>query len=107
VTTLQRKAAELEARQAGSTLTGARQYQRRRKQVQHDFGTVARALAAGSAEDKQLALDVVQFVQQMPPVKSRHAEQVEALQRAAVHKKRAERAPERDKPERKDQGRSR
>lgn len=108
VTASQRKAVELEAKTGQKHINPAQDnISARRKQVQHDFGTVARALAAGSVEDKQLALEVVQFVQQMPPVKSRHAEQVEALQRAAVHKKRAERAPERDKPERKDQGRSR
>lgn len=108
VTASQRKAAELEAKTGRKHINPAQDnISARRKQVQHDFGTVARALAAGSTEDKQLALEVVQFVQQMPPVQTRHAEQVEALQRAAVHKKRAERVPERDKPERKDQGRSR
>ncbi|HBC9315281.1 TPA: relaxase/mobilization nuclease domain-containing protein [Escherichia coli] len=108
VTASQRKAAELEAKTGRKHINPAQDnISARRKQVQHDFGTVARALAAGSAEDKQLALEIVQFVQQMPPVQTRHAEQVEALQRAAVHKKRAERVPEKDRAERKDQGRSR
>ncbi len=47
-------------------------------------GTVARALATGDQDDKRLAVEVVQFVKQMPPIKTRHAEQVEALQRATV-----------------------
>lgn len=53
-----------------------------RKQVLQNFGTVARELAAGNKDDKQLALDIVHFVQHMPPIKTRHAERVEALQRA-------------------------
>jgi hypothetical protein len=53
-----------------------------RKQVLRNFGTVARELAAGNQDDKQLAIDIVRFVQQMPPAQTRHAERVEALQRA-------------------------
>lgn len=53
-----------------------------RKQVQHDFGAVARALAAGDQEDKKLAVEVVQFVKQMPPLITRHEQYVqEALRR--------------------------
>lgn len=53
-----------------------------RKVVHQQFGAAARALAAGAKDDKRLALDIVHFVQQMPPVKTRHMERVEALQRA-------------------------
>lgn len=53
-----------------------------RKKVQHDFGAVARALAAGDQEDKKLAVEVVQFVKQMPPLITRHEQYVqEALRR--------------------------
>lgn len=53
-----------------------------RRQVLRNFGNVARELAAGDQDDKQLAIDIVRFVQQMPPAKTRHAERVEALQLA-------------------------
>lgn len=85
VSAAQREAVELDAR-AGQTHINPAQanIREQRKQGQRDFGTVARALAAGDLEDKRLALEVVQFVQQMPPIKTRHVEQVEALQRMAV-----------------------
>lgn len=82
VTASQRKAAELEAKTGRKHINPAQDnISARRKQVQHDFGTVARALVAGGREDQQLALEIVQFIKQMPPVKTRHMEQVEALQR--------------------------
>lgn len=85
VSAAQREAAELEARGGRKHLNPAQpKLIEQRKQVQQDFGTVARVLATGDQDDKRLAVEVVQFVQQMPPVKTRHAEQVEALQRAAV-----------------------
>lgn len=82
VTESQRKAVELEAKTGRKHINPAQDnISARRKQVQHDFGTVARALVAGGREDQQLALEIVQFIKQMPPVKTRHMEQVEALQR--------------------------
>jgi len=54
-----------------------------RKNVQHDFGAIARALAAGDLEDKQLAVEVVQFVKQMPPLTTQHEQHVHALQQTA------------------------
>lgn len=50
-----------------------------RKRTQKEYGTVARALAAGTADDKQLALDVVEFIKQLPPITTQHAERVRAL----------------------------
>jgi len=85
VSVSQREAAELEARAGRSHVNPAQDnIIARRKQVQRDFGTVARALATGDQGDKRLAVEVVQFVKQMPPIKTRHAEQVEALQRSAT-----------------------
>lgn len=79
-----------------------------RKQVQQGYGAVARALAAGTGEDKQLALEVVQFVQQMPPVETRHAEQVEAVKRGmAREQSRAIQKDQGREGQQKDQGRSR
>jgi hypothetical protein len=77
-----------------------------RKQVQHDFGTVARTLAAGDKDDKTLAVEIVRFVQQMPPVRTRHAEQVEALQRSSVQSGQTiDRTPEKGRGEIKDRDR--
>lgn len=82
VTAAQREAAELEASTGKKHVNPAQERVRaQRKQVHQEFGTVARALAAGDREDQQLALEIVQFIKQMPPVKTRHMEQVEALQR--------------------------
>lgn len=50
-----------------------------RKQVQREYGELARALAAGDADDRALAVDIVRFVQSMPPPETRH----QALVRAA------------------------
>ena len=84
VSTSQREAVELEAR-AGRKRVNPTQDNiiAQRKSVQHAFGTVARALATGDQDDKRLAVEVVQFVKQMPPIKTWHA-QAEALQRATV-----------------------
>lgn len=85
VTAAQREAAELEASTGQKHVNPAQERIRaQRRQVQQAFGAVARALAAGDLEDKQLALEVVQFVKQMPPLKTRHIEQVEALRRVTV-----------------------
>ncbi|MHC8297720.1 relaxase/mobilization nuclease domain-containing protein [Pseudomonas sp. LB3P58] len=50
-----------------------------RKTVQKSYGDVARVLAAGDVEDKQLALEIVQFVKQMPPVVTKHQQLVASL----------------------------
>lgn len=55
-----------------------------RKDVQRAYGTAARALAKGDAEDKQLAVEIVHFVQQMPPPITQH----EAMVRQLREKKR-------------------
>ena len=81
----QREATELEARAGRKHVNPAQDnIIAQRKSVQHAFGTVARALATGDQDDKRLAVEVAQFVKQMPPIKTRHAEQAEALQRAKV-----------------------
>lgn len=85
VSASQREAAELEARAGRKHVNPAQDnIIAQRKSVHRDFGTVARALATGDQDDKRLAVEVVQFVKQMPPIKTRHAEQVEALQRGTV-----------------------
>lgn len=87
VSAAQREAVELEARTGQKHINPAQDsIMAQRKQVQHDFGRVARALAAGDLDDKRLSLEVVQFVKQMPPIKTRHAEHVEAFQRATVQR---------------------
>ncbi|EMP3151362.1 relaxase/mobilization nuclease domain-containing protein [Salmonella enterica] len=50
-----------------------------RKETQHAYGQIARALAKGDAEDKELAVQIVQFVQQMPPPVTQHEQMVRAL----------------------------
>lgn len=45
-----------------------------RKKSQKAFGQIARALVTGGPEDKQLALEVTRFVQQMPAVRTQHEE---------------------------------
>ena len=48
------------------------------------YGDVARVLATGDAADQRLALEIVDFVKGMPPVKTRHEKAVEqATQRQA------------------------
>jgi len=54
-----------------------------RKAVQHAYGKIARALAQGDRQDKQLALNIVQFVQQMPPPITKHQEMVQQQLREA------------------------
>lgn len=50
-----------------------------RKKVQQGYGNVARVLATGDIEDKQLALEIVQFVKQIPPVVTKHQQLVASL----------------------------
>jgi len=56
-----------------------------RKEVQHAYGKIARALAQGDGQDKALALNVVQFVQQMPAPITKHQATVQALRDAGRH----------------------
>lgn len=46
------------------------------------YGTVAKALAGGDAEDRALALQIVQFVQAMPPVKAARQLNIEVLKKS-------------------------
>ena len=50
-----------------------------RKETQKAYGQLARALAKGEADDKQLALDIVRLVQTMPPVVTKHETLVQRL----------------------------
>lgn len=50
-----------------------------RKEALHSFGAIARALAAGEAEDKQLALRIVEFVKAMPTTATRQDALVRAI----------------------------
>lgn len=54
-----------------------------RKETQKAYGQIARALATGEPEDKQIALDIVRLVQTMPPVVTKHEALVQGLQVAA------------------------
>lgn len=109
VTQSQQKAVEREVKAGQKHINPAQDnISAGRKKVQQGYGAVARALAAGTAEDKQLALEVVQFVQQMPPVETRHAEQVEAVKRGmAREQSRAVQKDQGREGQQKDQGRSR
>lgn len=109
VTQSQQKAVEREVKAGQKHINPAQDnISAGRKQVQQGYGAVARALAAGTAEDKQLALEVVQFVQQMPPVETRHAEQVEAVKRGiAREQSRAVQKDQGREGQQKDQGRGR
>lgn len=109
VTQSQQKAVEREVKAGQKHINPAQDnISAGRKKVRQGYGAVARALAAGTAEDKQLALEVVQFVQQMPPVETRHAEQVEAVKRGmAREQSRAVQKDQGREGQQKDQGRSR
>ncbi|WDK04503.1 relaxase/mobilization nuclease domain-containing protein [Xanthomonas campestris] len=50
-----------------------------RARVTKAYGKLARSLAAGDAEDRALALQIVEVVKSMPPQKTRHEELVEQL----------------------------
>lgn len=63
-----------------------------RKKVQQGYGNVARVLATGDAEDKQLALEIVNFIKQIPPVVTKHQQLVAALHDRPEQQKRKEKA---------------
>jgi hypothetical protein len=67
-----------------------------RKDTQKAYGQIARALVTGEAEDKQIALDIVQLVKTMPPVVTKHEALVQSLR--STGGKSPEREPERQKP---------
>ncbi|QPN17977.1 relaxase/mobilization nuclease domain-containing protein (plasmid) [Pseudomonas aeruginosa] len=52
-----------------------------RKEAEQTYGKVARALASGETEDKQLAVQIVRFVQQMPPLETQHDVLVQRLRK--------------------------
>ncbi len=80
VTQSQQKAVEREIKTGQEHINPAQdKINKNRKKIQHDYGTVARALATGTRDDKQLALDVVKFVQEMPAVHTKHADKVEII----------------------------
>jgi hypothetical protein len=74
-----------------------------RKTAQKAYGKIARALAAGEHEDKQIALDIVELVKTMPPVVTKHEALVQSLGKAGsqVIDRKAEMTP----LERREQGR--
>lgn len=57
-----------------------------RKGVEKIYGQIARTLSKGSTEDKALALQIVDFVKQMPPVVTKHQQLVNDLQAAKARK---------------------
>lgn len=78
-----------------------------RKKTVHAYGQLARALAQSpEVADKQLALNIVGFVQSMPPVTTRHQVELEAV-RAAGRSQDQQREATRPRTNRDDQGRSR
>jgi len=50
-----------------------------RKDAQKAYGEIAKTLATGDWVEKHLALDIVQLVQSMPPLMTKHEELVQAL----------------------------
>ncbi len=75
-----------------------------RKDTQKAYGQIARALATGEAEDKQMALDIVRLVQAMPPVVTKHESLVQSLRGTGGHTAELEAAPE--QAQRQEQGRA-
>jgi type III secretion system FlhB-like substrate exporter len=57
-----------------------------RKGVEKVYGQIARTLSKGDAEDKTLALQIVDFVKQMPTVVTKHQQLVEDLRTAEARK---------------------
>ena len=80
VTQVQRQTAEHEAA-TGQKHTNPAQdnISESRKATQTAYGQIARALATGETEDKQLALNIVQLVQAMPPTTTKHEALVQRL----------------------------
>lgn len=75
-----------------------------RKDTHKAYGQIARALATGEPEEKQIAIDIVRLVQTMPPVVTKHEALVQSLRNAGG--KSPEREPERKKPQTPEQGRA-
>lgn len=65
-----------------------------RKETVQAYGQVAKALATGDAEERALAVEVVQFVQAMPPLKTAHQLAVEAVRTRIAGKGGQERGTE-------------
>ncbi len=62
-----------------------------RKQVNAEYGNVARQLVNGGTNDKRLALNITQFVQSLPPVETQHKRRVAELQQQPEQDKGPER----------------
>ncbi|MEJ7139545.1 relaxase/mobilization nuclease domain-containing protein [Amphibiibacter pelophylacis] len=77
-----------------------------RKDTQKAYGQIARALATGEAEDKQIALDIVRLVQTMPPVVTKHEALVQSLRSKNGKTAEREAEPQRPQPQRQEQGRA-
>lgn len=75
-----------------------------RKDTQKAYGQIARALATGEPEDKQIALNIVRLVQTMPPVVTKHDALVQSLRGTGGQT--AERETEPKQPQRQEQGRA-
>lgn len=72
-----------------------------RKDTQKAYGQIARALATGDAEDKQIALNIVRLVQTMPPTATKHEALVQSLR--GVTGKTGEREAGAQRPQRQEQ----
>ena len=57
-----------------------------RKGVEKVYGQIARTLSRGDTEDKALAMQIVDFVKQMPPVVTKHQQAVDDLRAAEARK---------------------
>ncbi len=57
-----------------------------RKETEKIYGKIARALSKGDSGDKALALQMVDFVKQMPPVATKHQQLVNDLRAEEIHK---------------------
>lgn len=68
-----------------------------RKQMLQAYGNLARSLAAGDVQEKRLALDIVQFIQQLPPSLTQHETMVQQFKQEQADKRKTEKtktAPE-------------
>lgn len=87
ITQARKQAAEQEVR-AGKKRNSPIQdkFSAARKEAEKVYGKIARALSTGNGEDKAQALQIVDFVKQMPPVVTKHQQLVNDLQAADARK---------------------
>jgi hypothetical protein len=89
ITKARKQAAEQESRaDAKQNSPFQDKFSATRKEAEKIYGKIARALSTGDSGDKALAVQIVDFVKQMPPVVTKHQQLVNDL-RAEEHHKQA------------------